>query len=198
MAEWEDYLLPGTNVLKNNYGITSPDELKRLEEEIVLKNLSKLYLEGMEGNFDVNHLCEINFLLFGELYDFAGKFREVDVFKKTGFEPYQNIPSKLSELFIKKHNEQVNTENKFEIAKYLGDFYYELISIHPFREGNGRTVREFMRQLVLVKFPDYELDYTKVDKKNFLIGVIDRKLYPSLLEYEIYNALTPLILHKQI
>ena len=104
MAEWEDYLLPGTNVLKNNYGITSPDELKRLEEEIVLKNLSKLYLEGMEGNFDVNHLCEINFLLFGELYDFAGKFREVDVFKKTGFEPYQNIPSKLNELFIKKHN----------------------------------------------------------------------------------------------
>ena len=63
--------------------------------------------------------------------------------------------------------------------------------MHPFREGNGRSTREFIRQLVLNKFPQYELDYTKIDKKNFQIGVIGHSQYPLLLAYEIYNALVP-------
>lgn len=65
-----------------------------------------------------------------------------------------------------------------------------MIRIHPFREGNGRTIREFLREFTSYKFPDYQLDLSKIDKKNFLIGVVDHDTYPSLLIYEIYNALT--------
>lgn len=196
MAQWEDYLIPGTQVLKNRLGLTDHDALVKAENENVLQKLSDLYLSGMDGDFSVSHLCEINLFLFGDIYEFAGKFREVDVFKKTGFEHYKNIPQKLDELFHQMKYRNINTTNKFEIAQYIADFYYGIISIHPFREGNGRTAREFIRQLVLTMFPEYELDYTKVNKDNFLIGVIDHSQYPSLLAYEIYNALVPNPLYK--
>lgn len=196
MAQWEDYLLPGTQVLKNKLGIDEQEKLTIAENEIVLQKLSEYYLHSVEGNFDVAHLCEINFFLFGNIYEFAGQFREVDMRKETKFEHYKNIPQKLEELFQRMNAISANLKSKFEIAKYLADFYYGIISIHPFREGNGRTTREFIRQLVLSMFPEYELDYTKVNKDNFLVGVINHDNYPSLLAYEIYNALVPNPLYK--
>ena len=80
-------------------------------------------------------------------------------------------------------------ENKFEIARFLGDFYYNLILIHPFREGNGRTIREFLREFVMYKFPDYKLEYSRINSQNFLLGITERETYPLLLAYEINNAL---------
>ena len=71
----------------------------------------------------------------------------------------------------------------------LGDLYYELIMIHPFREGNGRTIREFLREFVKYKITGYELLYSKINKDNFLLGITERDTYPLLLAYEINNAL---------
>lgn len=62
--------------------------------------------------------------------------------------------------------------------------------IHPFREGNGRTIREFMRQFTSYKFPGYTIDFTKMNKKNLLLGVVERNNYPLLLAFEINNTLT--------
>ena len=70
----------------------------------------------------------------------------------------------------------------------MGEFYRELIYIHPFREGNGRSIREFLREFAEYKF-NYQLDYSKIDKKNFLLGITDKNNYPLLLAYEIYNAM---------
>jgi len=198
MVEWEDYLINGTNVLKNKKNINSSDELKRIENETVIARLSYLYINGMDGKFDVEHLCKLHYFLFGEIYDFAGKYREVDVYKVTDFEHFENIDSELKKLFSRMNKIDVNTNNKFEIAKYLGEFYLELIRIHPFREGNGRTCREFIRQMVLSKFPMYELDYTKIDKNNFYLGVVERKTYPLLIAFEINNALIPVEKNKNM
>lgn len=198
MVEWEDYIISGTNTLKNKLNIISLEELKKIETEIVVSKLSYLYINGMQGNFDIEHLCRLHYFLFGEIYDFAGKYRQVDVFKVTEFEHYENIDYELKKLFSKMNKVDVNINNKFEIAKYLGEFYLELIRIHPFREGNGRTCREFIRQMVLAKFPIYELDYSKVNKKNFQLGVIERSSYPLLIAYEIYNALIPVEKEKII
>ena len=43
-------------------------------------------------------------------------------------------------------SKEVNENNKFEVARYISDLYISLINIHPFREGNGRTIREFIRE----------------------------------------------------
>lgn len=76
---------------------------------------------------------------------------------------------------------------------FLAEEYYELMVIHPFREGNGRSVREFLREFVLSKkeqLPfNVELDFTKINPDEFLMAVKDKYLYPSLLQMLFKNAL---------
>jgi len=189
MAEWEDYLIKDTKVLKNKLGITDGDELKQMEFEITVSKIAQLYFMGITGNFDEKHLCEIHKFIFEDIYDFAGKYREVDMRQVTQFTPYKEIPSKLHELFNELKNTELNSYSKFETAKNIAKFYSGLIDIHPFREGNGRSIREFIRQLVLAKLPQYELDFRRINKDNFYQGAIDRFQYSNLIAYEFYNAL---------
>lgn len=71
-----------------------------------------------------------------------------------------------------------------------------------FAEGNGRTIREFLREVVLLKnkvLPfDVELDYTKVNKDNLMLGTKERYFYPSMLEMEFMNSLIPLEKSKKL
>ena len=65
------------------------------------------------------------------------------------------------------------------------------MTVHPFSEGNGRSVREFLREFVLhysEKLP-YKLDYSKMDEEAFLMAVEYRYLYPSMLDMEFEKAL---------
>lgn len=186
---WEDYIYEN-GVLKNKLGITNRDELHKIEEKITVEKLSLLYINPLIGNFDSNHLKAIHKYLFSDIYDFAGEYRKVDIFKKyTKFEDFNMIDEKLNNLLYYAKTHEVNQNNQFEIAKFLGDFYYNLILIHPFREGNGRAIREFLREFVLCKFIGYELEYSKINKENFLLGITERDTYPLLLAYEINNAL---------
>jgi len=188
--EWEDYVYEN-GVLKNKFGITDYEKLHQLEKTILVEKLTMLVLNPIEGNFDSNHLKAIHKYLFEDIYEFAGKYREVNIFKKPPkFEEYNLIGSKLDELLKYAKEKEVNTNNQFEIARFLGDFYYNLIIIHPFREGNGRAIREFLREFVMFKFKGYELEYSKIDSQNFLLGITEKDTYPLLLAFEINNALT--------
>ena len=190
MGNWDDYVYPN-GVLKNKLGITDQEELTNTENKIVVYRLAQLIGEEykINGNFDSNHLRHIHYFLFSDLYEFAGYYREVDIFKTTGFLSYEKISDELENLMNEMNQIEV-VNSKFMIADYLANYYYRLIEIHPFREGNGRAIREFIRELASYKFPNYELDYSLVDKRNFLDGVIYHSSYPSLLTGEIYNALT--------
>ncbi|MEG0995017.1 MAG: hypothetical protein RSE91_03520, partial [Bacilli bacterium] len=69
--------------------------------------------------------------------------------------------------------------------------------IHPFREGNGRSIREFLREFVYAKnndicFGQFELDFTKMNKDNMLLGIKERYLYPSMIEMEFMKGLVTL------
>ncbi|MBR6690371.1 MAG: hypothetical protein IKL65_03470 [Bacilli bacterium] len=72
---WNEYLIPGTDILKNKLGITNMDELKEAEKTIVRKKLAYLYLKPIEGNFDVKHLLDVHRFIFEDIYPFAGEFR---------------------------------------------------------------------------------------------------------------------------
>lgn len=197
---FNDYFIPGTTVLKNKLGIVDANILMKKERDVAIKNLTLLYMQPITGHFDKNHLKYIHRFLFQELYSFAGEFRDVNI-KKTGggdpFTSYQNIELYLEEI-LNYGNEKVSSiTSAMEYAYFLADFYNALIVNHPFREGNGRTIREFVRQFVLAKnkeisFGNYELDFTKMDKNNLLQGARERFLYPSMLELEFMKALVPL------
>ena len=88
----------------------------------------------------------------------------------------------------------------YEYATILSNAYYQLMTIHPFREGNGRSVREFLREFVDSKnkfLPfNVELDYSLMDKESALKGVEYKFIYPSMLMLEFKKALVTSVKEK--
>ena len=195
---WDSYLIPGTLVLNNKLGITNLEKLKEEEKIIVRKKLAYLYLKPISGNFDLEHLKKIHKFIFDEIYPFAGEFRTCTMQKNTMFCKPEEIEETLKEV-LNQMNYEFSTDISSiqEFAFKLGKCYYELIYIHPFREGNGRTIRTFIRDFVVEKSKNLscgrlDLDYTKIDKNNLLLGTVRRYLYPSMIEMEFMKGLVPI------
>lgn len=147
MSERHDpYVWPGSTVLRNHFGITDAHELERTEREVVNQRIS----EGCpSGSFDQRHLQAIHHHLFEEMYDWAGDIRTLNISKGgSHFIPHQFIQSGLADVHkrIVGANYLRNlTPEAFAITagEIIGDVNY----VHPFREGNGRTQLEYLRQL---------------------------------------------------
>ena len=82
--EWDSYLIPGKNVLKNHLGILDYDSLQEEEKKIVRNKLVQLYLNPIQGKFDANHLKIIHKFIFVDIYPFAGEYRRVNLAKSRG------------------------------------------------------------------------------------------------------------------
>jgi cell filamentation protein len=148
----DPYVYPGTNVLKNLAGIDDQDRLQRFEAVSTAHRISELRFSPVRGAFDLTHLRRIHQHIFQDVYPWAGEFRTVDIRKEGDFWfcRHEFMEQTLSELFerLSSENELRNTTpNQFapRAAFYLG----ELNAIHPFRDGNGRVQREFIRELGL-------------------------------------------------
>lgn len=196
--EKDPYLIENTNILKNKLNITDKDELLRQEKIIVLKKLVQLFLSPIKGEFDTNHLLYIHKFLFDEIYPFAGLFRETELSKNgDNFLELDFIKKSLKESLADLNSRIKEVSSAGEYAFLLGDIYNSLIVIHPFREGNGRSIREFLREFVYAKnndicFGQFELDFTKMNKDNMLLGIKERYLYPSMIEMEFMKGLVTL------
>ena len=198
--KWNEYLIPGTEILKNNLGIINKEQLKETEKNIVRKKLAYLYLKPINGSFDKEHLLKTHKFIFDEIYPFAGKLRTCTIQKDIHvfLEP-ENIEKSLSDT-LKRMNEEFDNNEIYSIQDFafrLGKFYYELIYIHPFREGNGRSIRTFFRDFVVEKSKNkscgpHDLDYTKLDKNNLMLGTALRYIYPSNVEIEFMKGLIPI------
>lgn len=173
---------PGTNVLINKANIKDFDELENLDRLQTTYILSKLYLEPIKGNFDIEHLKAIHKTLFNELYPFAGEFRYENI-SKDGI-PFcrpEIIYMYLNDLLKKMQKESTKLSSEDELIHFLAYFYSEINLVHPFREGNGRTLREFVREYVLelnkrINFGHFELDFSKLtemDKKIHILGCVE-------------------------
>lgn len=194
MEEWNSYLIDGTDVLKNKLGITDKDELNKVERKKVVENLTCLGLSPIKGDFDSHHFCMIHKFLFNDIYDFAGKFRTCTLAKpKCQFLEPEIIEEELNRILTNLNEGLKNIYVKEQYIFLLASTYYELTVAHPFREGNGRTIREFFREFVEAKNNELPfnlmLDLTKIDKDEALLAVQERYLYPSLLENVFEKAL---------
>lgn len=169
---WNDYFIDGTNVFKNKFGITDYDELKEKEAEITFEKLVELYQKPISGNFDKKHLCAIHEYLFGDIYPFAGKYRTVYMQKNNSyFTGEDDIDSHLNIVLKEMKDEFLKCQSFSDYTIFLAEYYYDLLVIHPFREGNGRTIREFVREFVLVNIPEYNLDWSLMNKDNLDEGI---------------------------
>jgi len=166
------YYYKGTKVLKNKFGLKDIETLKEAEAEIVFSALLELEINPVQGNFNKDHLYKIHKFLFGDLYDFAGKTRQEDIAKgKTKFCIYNFIDEQLEILFEKIKEVDINDlDSKEKVSDYITYIMAELNIIHPFREGNGRAIREFVRELS--KKLGYNLDWNKTDKEELLDAMV--------------------------
>lgn len=144
---WDEYFIEGTNVLKNNLGITNKEELKEKEAEITFKKLIELHENPLDLGYGKEHFKAIHYYLFSDIYPFAGKYRTVYMEKNNSyFAPVEEIDERLNRTFQTMEEESKNITSIYSFATFLTTYYTELLNIHPFREGNGRTTREFIRE----------------------------------------------------
>lgn len=183
------YCYPNSNVLKNKLDIMDATKLQKVETQLVLIKLYELRQKGITGDFSPRHLIAIHLFIFGDLYPFAGKFRTENIAKDHfRFAEWEFIEEELNRL-----TRQLQAEDylaglsKEDLAKRLAYYLSELNVLHPFREGNGRTIREFIRQLALRN--GYLFNLTKISAQDMLEASIQSIIDDSKLAKLIFECL---------
>lgn len=162
------YCYKGTNILVNKLEIKNNKDLLKYENQIVIIKLFDLRQKGITGNFDIKHFASIHRYLFEDIYPFAGMFRNENIAKDNfRFAEWEYIEEELNKLLKQlKEEKYLNNLKKEELVDRLAYYMAELNVLHPFREGNGRTTREFIRQLAL--YNGYAFNLKKIDPKKML------------------------------
>ncbi len=163
----DPYCYPGTEVLRNKLEIKDETELFETEKVLSMLRLLELLKKPLEGRFDFDHLCRIHFYLFQDLYDWAGKSRTVEIGKGNMFCHVKFIEKEATKLF--KDLQTETKQNNFTLPRFVERcaFYFsEINAIHPFREGNGRVQREFMRSWAI--HCGFKLEFSKVSRQDML------------------------------
>ncbi|WP_312113408.1 Fic/DOC family protein [Brevibacillus reuszeri] len=139
---------------------------------VTAERLRTLYLRPLKGKFDKKHLCDIHAFIFGDVYPFAGKMRDEDISKGNfRFATARFLHEQTNELLSKLKEECFLKELSFDhFVDRLTYYLVELNVLHPFREGNGRVQREFIRCLALQA--GYQINWTSVEGSKILKAMI--------------------------
>ncbi len=187
------YCYPGTNILINKLDLHDSNKLFKLEKQIVLAKSYILRQNTKIHTFDKKHFIEIHHFLFCDLYPFAGKFRTENISKgEFTFASWEFIESELDRLLLELKNENFLKDlDKEHLSVRLAYYLSELNVLHPFREGNGRTIREFIRELAYKN--NFILDLRKTTPKEMFDACVKSVYNTDELEKIIYNCLIPII-----
>ena len=169
--------------LENKLNITDSAELARAEEKISKKKAAELYDNSILDKLDAGSFSSLTFIhkyLFEDIYDFAGKVRDVNI-AKGGFRfvPVMYLDSALKNI----SNMPQSTFDEI-IEKYV-----EMNVAHPFREGNGRATRIWL-DLILKKEICKVVDWSKVSKEDYLLAMERSTVKDIEIKHILRNALT--------
>ena len=175
----------------NKFGIDDAAELARVEERISKRNAVELFTSGRLENFPAGKfvtLAEIHRALFAELYDFAGKIRTVNLAKG-----YFRFASALYLTEAVAHVENMPQKNFDDIAAK----YVEMNVAHPFREGNGRSMRLWLDDILKSELGKV-IDWSRVDKTKYLQAMERSPIDDSEIKRLLVAALTDKINDREI
>lgn len=177
--------------LENKLGIKSSAELAREEERISKKKAVELFENGMlekleAGKFQT--LCEIHKYLFDDIYDFAGKIRTVNLSKGN----FRFAPLMYLEAAIE--NVDKMPQNTFD---EIVEKYVEMNIVHPFREGNGRSMRIWL-DMMLKKQIGQVVDWSKIEKEDYLMAMERSPIKDIEIKYILKAALTDQINDREV
>lgn len=139
-------------ILRNKLSLTDAAVLEDAIAQLSFARVEELSQNPLKGNFDIPHLRSIHRYIFQDVFPWAGDFREVMTARtgSFGFPPPQFLGPSLDALFNALHAENhLKNLDSDKFTLRCGHYLGELNAIHPFREGNGRAQREFIRTLAL-------------------------------------------------
>jgi cell filamentation protein len=153
----DPYVYPGTSVLRNLRDIRDLHALARFEMDMTTRRVTELGHNAKPGKLNLAHLKAIHRHIFQDVYPWAGEFRTVNIARPGQF--YFAFTEQILPCLNNIFSELAKDQTFARAAYYMG----ELNAIHPFRDGNGRTQREFIRQLALKN--GYSLNWSRVTRE---------------------------------
>lgn len=170
--EWDrEYCYPNSNVLINKLNIQDADALHTAEREITSLRLAAAKVQPIKGKLNLAHLQKLHGYLFGDIYDWAGKLRHVNIAKGNQFCLAMNLRTYGTNLFGKLEQERYLIGTSEFVPHRLAYYFSEINVLHPFREGNGRTQRLFIEYLASVA--GCRVDFSSVSSEEMLIASAD-------------------------
>ena len=177
--------------LENKLGITDSAELARAEEKISKTRALELFETRLLDTFEVGTfkgLSQIHEYLFGEIYNFAGKIRTVNI-AKGGF---RFAPVMYLEAALEHISKMPQSTFDEIIEKYV-----EMNVAHPFREGNGRSTRIWL-DAILKKELKQVVDWSQVDKEDYLLAMERSPIKDVEIKVLLKAALTEQINDREV
>lgn len=177
--------------LENKLGITDSAQLAREEEYISKARAAELFETGLLDTFEVGTfkgLSQIHKYLFGEIYDFAGKIRSVNIAKGS----FRFAPAMYLEAALENIGKMPQSTYDEIIEKYV-----EMNVAHPFREGNGRSTRLWL-DAILKKELKLVVDWSKVDKNDYLLAMERSPIKDVEIKILLKEALTDRIKDREV
>jgi len=153
-------------VLKNKLGIIDPEQIKIVETDGLIRAYKKALIEYSDDHvFSEEDICYLHKLFLGDIFEWAGKYRLVDIMSKDiryyHARYIQTCMREYSEKRLLKLTPFTQDMSQKEIAEHLAEIHGELIIIHPFRDGNGRATRLFCDLLLA------QANYMPIEKSVF-------------------------------
>ena len=182
------YCYKDSDVLINKLNIRDEEIFAKAERLYSGLRQSELNLKPLKGNLDFEHLKAIHHYLFQDLFFWAGKVRTVAIAKRNLFCLPQHIETFANDIFTKlKKDNYFAGLNKEDFIDAITNLLGDINALHPFREGNGRTQREFIRYIGLINGyafdwslvsseENIEASYESVNGKNEKLKLIIKKI----------------------
>ena len=163
---------PETLVLINKFDIQDENKLSEIESVITSARYAEWLNAPQAASFDFDHYKLVHRFLFSDLYEWAGSIRRIDISKKgTVFTPASDIEKRAALIFQRLRDRNYFMGLPFEpFVDEIVDFYCVTNSLHPFREGNGRTQRAFLTQLI--RNAGYNISFADMDTDLLMIATI--------------------------
>ncbi len=178
-------------MLENKLNLTSSAELAQIEEKLSKKKAVQLFESGYLYTLEagtVDSLFAIHRYLFDEIYDFAGKIRTVNLAKGN----FRFAPVMYLEAALESVGKMPQSTFDEIIEKYV-----EMNVVHPFREGNGRSMRIWL-DLMLYQELHQVIDWSQIDKDNYLLAMERSPVKDLEIKYLLKNALTDRVNDREI
>jgi cell filamentation protein len=164
---------PGSDgqVLKNRLGITSRQDMDAVEARALERAMDVLVRTyGESHRFTASDICECHRTWLGDIYEWAGHYRQVNVSKDDfPFAAAMHIPALLEqfEQGVLRRCTPCNFADRAEVIRALAETHVELVLIHPFRDGNGRLARVLSTLMALqAGLPLLDFSMIAGDKKK--------------------------------